>query len=337
VYPCNGLEDRFWKESMGNIRDAESFEQIWFSKQAEQVRDKVKTCPKNCWMVGTAAPVMKKYLKHPLLWVLKNKIKSFSGKQLDRSCLPTQYPVGQDKKQGDLRSQQQFAVEPADSFPHGSERRFKTRVIKNEQLTKDAFRLTLEKGDFQFIPGQYASIGPYLEYHKSRDYTFCSSPDDEYLEFLIKEIKNGQISPYLKNLNTGDKVELVGPYGDFFINPASQKKHLFIATGVGIGPFLSSIKTYPGLNYEIIHGIKTKADLAMIENISIKSYTSCITREKGGDFNGRVTEYLNDYKNLSNTSCYLCGNPYMLKQACSLLLKKEVSLSNISMEPYFTY
>jgi len=79
VYPCNGLEERFWKEPMGNIRDTPDFRQIWEGEQAQKVRDRVKNCPKNCWMVGTAAPVMKKYLKQPLLWALKNKLRSLLG------------------------------------------------------------------------------------------------------------------------------------------------------------------------------------------------------------------------------------------------------------------
>ena len=62
VYPCNGLEDRIWKRSMGNIRDYSRFEDLWYSDQAEKVRTLVRQCPKNCWMVGTAAPVMKKYV-----------------------------------------------------------------------------------------------------------------------------------------------------------------------------------------------------------------------------------------------------------------------------------
>lgn len=71
VYPCNGLEERYWKESMGNIRDSHDFMDIWTSEQAEKVRAKVRKCPKNCWMVGTASPVMHKYIKAPLGWALK--------------------------------------------------------------------------------------------------------------------------------------------------------------------------------------------------------------------------------------------------------------------------
>jgi len=102
VYPCNGLEDRYWKESMGNIRDVKTFDEIWFGEQAEKVRGLVRTCPKNCWMVGTAAPVMKKYIKHPTAWVVKNKIKSMLGRPICIDNVP-HYDVGQDPLQGNLR------------------------------------------------------------------------------------------------------------------------------------------------------------------------------------------------------------------------------------------
>ena len=102
VYPCNGLEEKYWKESMGNIRETNSFEELWFSDQANKVRELVSTCPKNCWMVGTAAPMMKKYIKHPIKWVAKNKIKSLLGRPICIDDIPY-YDVGQDPRQGDLR------------------------------------------------------------------------------------------------------------------------------------------------------------------------------------------------------------------------------------------
>jgi radical SAM protein with 4Fe4S-binding SPASM domain len=102
VYPCNGLEERYWKETMGNIKEVTSFEELWFSEQAQQVREKVKTCPKNCWMVGTAAPVMKKYISHPAKWVVKNKLKSLLGQPIITNKVP-KCSVGQDPLQGNLR------------------------------------------------------------------------------------------------------------------------------------------------------------------------------------------------------------------------------------------
>ena len=87
---------------MGNIRDFDSFEELWNSEQANKVRGLVRTCPKNCWMVGTAAPVMKKYIQHPTKWVVKNKIKSLIGMSVCKDEIPY-YNVGQDPRQGDLR------------------------------------------------------------------------------------------------------------------------------------------------------------------------------------------------------------------------------------------
>lgn len=78
VYPCNGMEDRYWKLSMGNIRN-EDFMTIWRSEQAQKVRSAVKNCPKNCWMVGTVSPVMHKYIQRPLKWVMLNKVRSVIG------------------------------------------------------------------------------------------------------------------------------------------------------------------------------------------------------------------------------------------------------------------
>lgn len=103
VYPCNGLEEKYWKKSMGNIRRVKHFDEIWLSEQAEEVRSLVRQCPKNCWMVGTASPVMKKYMKYPLQWVLRNKLNSVTGRPV---CIDKKwYDVGQDPRQGDLNSE----------------------------------------------------------------------------------------------------------------------------------------------------------------------------------------------------------------------------------------
>ena len=103
IYPCNGLEEKYWMKKMGNIRETPDFMDIWNSKQAQDVRKMVRKCPKNCWMVGTASPVMHKYIKYPLKWAVVNKIRSMQGKSI---CLDKcWYNVGQDSCQGDLREE----------------------------------------------------------------------------------------------------------------------------------------------------------------------------------------------------------------------------------------
>jgi radical SAM protein with 4Fe4S-binding SPASM domain len=73
ILPCNGLDPSCWFETMGNLHQ-NSFEEIWNGARAAEVRARVKSCPRNCWMIGTAAPVMKKYIWRPAAWILRQKV-----------------------------------------------------------------------------------------------------------------------------------------------------------------------------------------------------------------------------------------------------------------------
>jgi radical SAM protein with 4Fe4S-binding SPASM domain len=101
VLPCNGMEKKYWFESFGNIKECNFFEELWISPRAEKVRAHVAKCPKNCWMIGTASPVMHKYLKYPSQWVLMNKLKSMLRISINIDKIPY-YDVGQNPKQGNL-------------------------------------------------------------------------------------------------------------------------------------------------------------------------------------------------------------------------------------------
>ena len=98
ILPCNGMEERCWFASMGNLKEA-SFDEIWNSPQAAAVRDKVAHCPKNCWMIGSVSPVMHKYLRQILPWVVKNRLKVMRGGKVDTGCIPF-YHVGNNDLQG---------------------------------------------------------------------------------------------------------------------------------------------------------------------------------------------------------------------------------------------
>lgn len=74
ILPCNGMEKKLWFASFGNLKDA-SFDEIWNSDRARGVREQAARCPKNCWMIGTAGPAMKRHIVRPALWVLKNKLR----------------------------------------------------------------------------------------------------------------------------------------------------------------------------------------------------------------------------------------------------------------------
>jgi MoaA/NifB/PqqE/SkfB family radical SAM enzyme len=76
VRPCNGME-----ASMGNIKER-SFEDIWNSPEAAQVRERVRVCTAHCWMIGSVAPAMKKRLSVPGAWVARNKLRAMLGRDI---------------------------------------------------------------------------------------------------------------------------------------------------------------------------------------------------------------------------------------------------------------
>lgn len=77
VMPCNGTKD---KEVMGNLNN-QSWDELWNSKQADEVRKKVRCCDRNCWMIGSVSPAMHKYIWKPALWVIKHKFLRFFKKK----------------------------------------------------------------------------------------------------------------------------------------------------------------------------------------------------------------------------------------------------------------
>lgn len=77
VMPCNGTKD---KEVMGNL-NRQSWDELWNSPEAEAVRQKVRTCERNCWMIGSASPAMHKYIWKPAWWVVRHKFLRFWKKK----------------------------------------------------------------------------------------------------------------------------------------------------------------------------------------------------------------------------------------------------------------
>ena len=93
---------------------------------------------------------------------------------------------------------------------------------------------------------------------EQREYSVYSGEKDDFLEVLVREVEGGKISGKLKKLKPGSEIEVDGPFGFFKFNPNAfaSKKFLFIATGTGISPFHSFVKTFPELEYSLIHGVR---------------------------------------------------------------------------------
>jgi MoaA/NifB/PqqE/SkfB family radical SAM enzyme len=77
VMPCNGTKD---KEVMGNLND-QTWDELWHSEQADMIRVRVRQCERNCWMIGSASPAIKKYLWKPGLWIIRHRFLNYFKKK----------------------------------------------------------------------------------------------------------------------------------------------------------------------------------------------------------------------------------------------------------------
>lgn len=76
LMPCNGSDEAM---IMGNLNE-QKFYEIWNSDKADEIRKQVKECVKDCWMIGSVSPAMKKRVWVPTKWIIRNKLKIFKQK-----------------------------------------------------------------------------------------------------------------------------------------------------------------------------------------------------------------------------------------------------------------
>lgn len=110
-------------------------------------------------------------------------------------------------------------------------------------------------------------------YQAQRSYSISSAPQASQLELLVDYVPDGEISPYLtREARVGDRFELRGPIGGYFIWTAAQGGPLLlIAGGSGIAP-LASILAYRagaarGTPTRVLYSVRTAQDIIFKERI----------------------------------------------------------------------
>ncbi|MFB6341848.1 FAD-binding oxidoreductase [Saccharicrinis sp. FJH2] len=209
------------------------------------------------------------------------------------------------------------------------------KVIEVRELTDTVYVLRVERNGFEFQSGQYLALGKKGDIQK-REYSIYSGEKDEYLEVLIKEVLEGDVSKKLHKLKVGDDVEIEGPYGHFILNGTPRdKKIIFIASGTGISPCHSLIRSNPKLDYMVLHGVKYSFESYDRHAYHPYRYIQCTSRETEGDFYGRVTDYLSRHGADAKSEYFLCGNSNMIYDVFDILKDKGVKQDQIHTEVYF--
>jgi NAD(P)H-flavin reductase len=212
-----------------------------------------------------------------------------------------------------------------------------SKVLDIRNLTESTYILRLAKDNFEFKAGQYLVLNVPGAY-KAREYSIYSAENDPYIELLIKEVTNGEISKELKYMKIGTKVEITGPFGFFVLRDNKETKinhFTFVATGTGISPFHSIILSNPDLDYEIIHGVKHIYEAYDSSHYPVNRYTLCTSRDDGGYYFGRVTQYLKEKTVERDSVYYICGNSGMVNEVTEYLEQSGISPENIRTEVFF--
>jgi len=95
-------------------------------------------------------------------------------------------------------------------------------------------------------PGQHVDVRLTAEdgYQAERSYSVASAPDGTRVELTVERLDDGEVSPYLTDeLRTGDRIELRGPVGGYFVwEPSAARPVLLVGGGSGVVPLMAMIR-----------------------------------------------------------------------------------------------
>lgn len=189
---------------------------------------------------------------------------------------------------------------------------FQIAVLKLNRISKSSVVIRLPKYS-AFKAGQVINITSKLAI-PPRMYSIASSEKDKYIEILLKIVPNGELTPLLNELKEKDSLWVSNPFGGFL---ATDDSAWLIATGTGIAPYLSMIRSGYAKNKLLLHGSRDMEDFYYSDYLSNKmesSYIKCYTGSEACTlYKGRVTNYLMNIGLIdTHIKYYLCGSAEMV-------------------------
>lgn len=210
------------------------------------------------------------------------------------------------------------------------------RLLSVRHLTDRTFVASIEGGGVPVQAGQHMTLGVSRS-GVNREYSVYTVRADDTLEFLITVREGSFVSESLQHSAPGTEMDVAGPFGAFMIERPhdTARRYTFIASSVGIAPFHAFVKAYPALDYQLLHGVRKTADRYDYTDYAPNRYRACVSREAGGDFRGRVTEYLERNPMSPDRLCYMCGSNAMVSDVYDLLRRQGVYSDNLFTEVFF--
>jgi len=205
---------------------------------------------------------------------------------------------------------------------------------------------------FRFRPGQFVGIQAEVEGYGIRRTPYCivSPPNDERtFQLLIRLVPEGPLSYYLGGLGVGDVIAFRGPLGRSLIPKTDDEELILLATGVGVGPFVSLAHVLADRGYErpvrLYWGLRLETDICLLDQLDSVaarhdafSYHISLSeppRDWPG-LRGRITQSVPPLlETLGGKRYYLVGNGAMIEEMSTVLSDLGVDRTFIYEEPFF--
>lgn len=221
-------------------------------------------------------------------------------------------------------------------------RKIGVTVSALEQLCHDVMLLRLDPDEpLVYLAGQYVNI--LTPFGTRRDFSITNAPGTcRGLEFHIRRVPDGEFTGYVfSGLEVGQRLEIEGPLGTFFLRENSERPMLLMAGGTGFGPIkgiLERFFAYGGrVPVHLYWGARARRDLYLHElalewerTHELFRYTPVLSEPQGDSQQepmrtGFVHEALAaDYPDLSDYDVYACGPPVMIKSAIDIFTQQAL-------------
>lgn len=213
--------------------------------------------------------------------------------------------------------------------------------------------------EFQFHQGQSLTMRTWInEEEIRRTYSICSSPLEQEWRVAIKKQEKGLFSTFAnEKLRAGDTLDVMEPVGKFYteLNPSHKKNYLAFASGSGITPVISIIKTTlqsePESRFTLVYGNRNRSSIIFFEELEgLKNkymgrlnLLYVLSREKTespASFGRINTEKLDDLSRILNyqsfDETFICGPEEMIFCVRDYLLAKKIDEKKIHFELFTT-
>lgn len=211
------------------------------------------------------------------------------------------------------------------------------KIIEHQEVAKDFWRMKIEVPEIAAFskPGQFVHvrIGNSLDPLLRRPISLHDIDPDAGIITLLYQLR-GKGTRLLKDLEIGDRVDLMGPLGTGWSLPPAVKQAIVVGGGCGVAPLLPLVKILKQVKVETTVMIAARACeyLISVEELEATGAKVLIATDDGSrGHKGYVTELLDQELRTGNYDfVYGCGPEIMLEKVVHMArekgLKGEVSL-----------